>query len=69
MNDNLATSLSRAIDRFREQTHSEFTTRLTNDILEPMAHELEILSSEIEHTQFELSRLETELKENTPDRA
>ena len=40
MNDNLATSFARALERFREQTRGDFTTHLVADVLEPMANEL-----------------------------
>ena len=66
MNDNLATSFARALDRFREQTRGEFSDRLVADVLEPMANELVSLSSEIESTQEEISHLETELEGNSP---
>ena len=64
MNDNLATSFVRALERFRDQTRGDFTTHLVADVLEPMAHELESLSSEIESAQEEISYLETELEGN-----
>ena len=66
MNDNLATSFVRALERFRDQTRGDFTTRLVADVLEPMANELDSLSSEIESTQEELSHLKTELEGNIP---
>ena len=66
MNDNLATSFARALERFREQTRGDFTTHLVADVLEPMANELESLSSEIESTQAEIFHLATELEGNGP---
>ena len=64
MKDNLATSFARALERFRDQTRGEFSDRLVADVLEPMANELEFLSSEIESTQEEITHLETELEGN-----
>lgn len=66
MKDNLATSFARALERFRDQTRGDFSARLVADVLEPMANELEFLSSEIERTQEEISHLETELEGNGP---
>ena len=66
MNDNLATSFVRALDRFREQTRGEFSDRLVADVLEPMANELGSLSYEIESTQEEIYHLKTELEGNRP---
>lgn len=64
MNDNLATSFKRALELFREQTRGEFATSLMEKVLEPMANELDALSSEIESANRELSDLETELEGN-----
>lgn len=64
MKDNLATSFARALERFRDQTCGDFSARLVADVLEPMANELEFLSSEIESTQEEITHLETELEGN-----
>lgn len=66
MNDNLATSFKRALELFREQTRGEFATSLMEKVLEPMAKELDALSSEIESTQEQISHLETEIEGNDP---
>lgn len=66
MKDNLATSFSRALDFFREQTRGGFATCLISDVLEPMAHELEVLSSEIESTTADIAALESEIEGDNP---
>lgn len=66
MKDNLATSFSRALDSFREQTRGRFATCLISDVLEPMAHELEVLSSEIENTTADIAALESEIEGDNP---
>ena len=62
MKDNLATSFSRALDSFREQARGGFATCLISEVLEPMANELEALSSEIESTTADISALESEIE-------
>ena len=64
MKDNLATSFSRALDTFRDQARGEFATRLISDVLEPMANELEALSTEIESTVADITALESEIEGN-----
>ena len=66
MKDNLATSFSRALDSFREQARGEFATCLISDVLEPMAHELETLSAEIENTAVNIATLESEIEGDNP---
>ena len=64
MKDNLATSFNRALGSFREQARGEFATRLILDVLEPMANELEALSTEIESTVADITALESEIEGN-----
>ena len=66
MKDNLATPFRRALDSFREQARGEFATRLISDVLDPMAHELEVLSSEIENTTADIAALESEIEGDNP---